>query len=365
MKRFTVYFIFALSAMLLWMTAGCSSTEEPNVDDDLMTRDQTVDPNDPYGGLNFADEAPAFGDPAMVEMFGPEEGAGYSDPVENDPAVVRSRERRIPVTYLMITWGNLEADTTIQFRTDWTGSLSARNGAVCLKRVIAWDNRDEILPRTSRDLLEWNSSTGPRFDGILVALHKIAPGDTAGDTTSVDAAGAGPLVVTFDTGPLTVNINEEHLRDLHRVIRVDDAGNAVAFNTIDVQPGACPNGFMAGRWRPVEDRPGGVFRGKWINYNGVHTGYVRGHYGPTADGEHVFFGKWIRHDGRFQGLLVGYYGRHIEDPGGWYRGIWITRALRTGGYVHGIWNTRDEAPHPGGFFRGRWTKVCDTNVRPE
>lgn len=363
MRRTHAYYFVALAALTIWMIGGCSSTEEPAVDDDLMSREQVVDLDDPYGGFNFGDEDPAFGDASMTELYGPELDAEFADPTEDDPDVEQCRLLNRPVTYLMIAWGNLEADSTIDFITDWTGSLSAENGAICLKRTIFFDPEDKILQRTSRDLLEWESHTRPHYDGILVALHKIAEKDTA---VSVDAAyNATKMSITFDTGPLAVTIGEEDLRDLHRVVEVDEAGNAVAFNTFTIQPDVCPYGFMAGEWRPVSDRPGGIFRGKWISHNGVHEGYLRGFYGPTSQGEKVFFGKWIRRDGRFEGLLVGYYGEFDAEPGGWYNGVWLTRSLRTGGHVHGIWNTREDAERPGGFFKGRWKRACPNLAEPE
>jgi hypothetical protein len=371
MKRTHVYFVIILTAVALWTLGGCSSTEEASVNDDLMDREQVVDLNDPYGGFNLADEEPAFGDATMTEAFGPELDAEYSDPMEDDPEVARHRERNRkrhrPITYLMITWGNLEADSTIDFPTDWTGSLTADNGAICLKKKIAWDDNDEILPRTSRDTLEWVSKTRPHFDGILVALHKIAPPDTSGnDTTGVEALDDNAqLSITFDTGPLTVTINGEDLRDLHRVVKVDEAGNAVAFNSFNVYPEGCPKGYLAGKWKPVDHRPGGIFRGKWITHNGMHEGYLRGIYGPTAEGDKVFFGKWIKHNGQFQGLLVGRYGDNDAEPGGWFKGVWLKRNLQTGGHVHGVWKTRDDAEHPGGFFKGRWQKVCGNATDPE
>jgi hypothetical protein len=364
MKRTRLYLLIALAAMALWMIAGCSTTEEPGIDDDLVSRDQVVDLDDPYGGFNFGDEEPAFGDEAMTEMFGPELDATYDDPMEGDPEVEKARDARRPITYLMITWGNLEADSTIDFPTDWSGTLSAENGAICLKRTIFFDSRDEIVPRTSRDSLEWVSRTQPHFDGILVALHKIVMRDTTVDPSVVDTAN-DRLAVTFDTGPLTVTIYEEDLNDLHRVVKVDDAGNAVAFNTFKFYPQGCPQGFMAGQWKPVDQRPGGIFRGKWISNNGVHEGYLRGVYGPSSDGDNVFFGKWIRRSGRFEGLLVGYYGDHDAEPGGWFRGAWLTRSLRVGGHVHGVWNTRDTADRPGGFFKGRWKMACPNAVTPD
>jgi len=360
MKRTHTLFVFLILGMALWMIAGCSSTEEASVDEDLLTREQVVDLDDPYGGFNFGDEEPAFGDATMTETYGPELNAEYDDPTEDDPEVERNRILRRPVKYLMITWGNLEADSTIDFVTDWSGSLSAENGVICLKRTIAWDAHDEILPRTSRDLLEWQSRTRPHFDGILVALHKIVKPDTVVEPTVADVPDTKPMSVTFDTGPLTVTIDEEDLEDLHRVVQVDETGNAVAFNTITVEPGVCPSGFLAGQWKPVDHRPGGIFRGKWISYNGLHEGYLRGVYGPSSDGEKMFFGKWINHRGRFQGLLVGYYGDLEGEPGGWFKGVWLTRGLRIGGQLGGVWNTRVDAERPGGFFKGRWVKECPT-----
>lgn len=364
MKRNRFYLAIALAATALWLIAGCSSTEEPGIGDDLMTREQVVDLDDPYGGFNFGDEAPAFGDETMTRLYGPEPDAIYDDPFESDPEVERARLDRRPVTYLMVTWGNLEADSTIQSPTDWSGTLSAENGVICLKRTILFERNDQILPRTARDTLQWVSYTQPHFDGILVALHKIVPPDTATDPSVLDAADTR-LAVTFDTGPLTVTIYEEDLVDLHRRVQVDDAGNAVAFNTFKFYPDGCPQGFMAGQWRPAADRPGGIFRGKWISANGLHEGYLRGVYGTSSDGEQVFFGKWIRRDGLFQGLLVGYYGEFDVEPGGWFRGAWLTRRLQVGGHVHGIWNTREDGDRPDGFFKGRWKLACPSAVTPE
>jgi hypothetical protein len=122
---------------------------------------------------------------------------------------------------------------------------------------------------------------------------------------------------------------------------------------------------MAGQWRPVDNRPGGIFRGKWISNNGIHEGYLKGIYGPSSDGEKVFFGKWIKHNGRFQGLLVGYYDNHDAEPGGWFRGAWLTRNLQVGGHVYGVWNTREDGDRPGGFFKGRWKKACSNAVTPD
>lgn len=357
MKRTSTIFTIALLALIaVWAMPGCKSPATSTVDEDLIARDQVLDLDDEFGGYNFGDEGPAFDDPMLSADYGPDATALYDDPMEDDSAVVDIKRRRHRKRYLMITWGNLRADTTIDYITDWNGGLQVENGVVVLKRTIRFDAYDEILPRTSRNLLQWVSRTRPHFDGILVELHKVAPHDTANADSS--RCEVPPLSVTFRTAPLQVTFTEDELKDLHMVIPVDDAGNAVAFNTIVVEPSPCAGGFLAGQWKNVSDRPGGIFRGKWISHNGVHMGYLRGAYGPNSRGEKVFFGKWITEGGRFEGLLKGRYGGFDGDrPGGWFEGIWLTRGLRIGGGIRGAWATSEKIDG-GGFFRGQWMRRC-------
>lgn len=361
MKRKTVWQVAALGIVMAWALAGCSdSPSTPGVDENLTTREQTIDLDDEYGGLNFGDEAPNFGDPMLAVDYGPESSIEYDDPMARDPEVMRIRARERRHTYLMITWGNLEGDTLIQSVTDWSGGLSVDNGVVVLERTIFFDPNDEILPRTSRDTIEWISHTKPHFDGVIVALHEALRCDsTCADSLRLDVPVDEPMSVTFKTGPLTVTIDEADLADLHRVVTVDDEGNAVAFNTITVRPDECPSGFMAGQWKDVNDRPGGLFRGEWISRNGVHMGYMRGVYGPNSRGENVFFGKWITRAGRFQGLLRGHYSPAADRPGGSFDGVWLSRDLQVMGRLGGVYGKRDDAERPGGFFRGRWASRCE------
>jgi hypothetical protein len=360
MRRTSFWQITLLTIALVWAITGCdNNASSPSVEDELLTREQVVDLDDPYGGFNFGDETPNFADPMLAADYGPEAVAEFDDPMENDVEVNDIRSHARPHRYLMITWGNLDADTTIDFVTDWTGGLGVKNGVVVLKRTIRFDAHDEILPRTSRDRIDWISQTKPHFDGVLVELHKVVARDTTGDSTLVALETDRPLSVTFRTGPLTVTIDEEDLKDLHRVVTVDDAGNAVAFNTVTVSPGECPNGFLAGQWRNVNDRPGGIFRGHWISHNGVHMGYLRGVYGPNSRGEKVFFGKWIDRSGRFQGLLAGHYQGSDDRPGGSFEGIWLSRELREMGRLGGEYGVREnDEGRPVGFFRGRWHARC-------
>ncbi len=350
MNRTHISKLLALGLIAAWGFTGCASPTSDTTADDMATRTQTVDLDDPYGGYNLADESPMFGDASMA-VYDETSVSEVDDNTDNDPSISPDRARR----YLMITWGNLKGDSVPAFATEWSGSLTVDNGVVAAKRTIRFEPNDGLLPRTSRDKLEWVSFTKPHFDGIIVALHKVVTDTT--DTLAVDAA-QPQLVVNFETTPLKVSFTEEELRDLHQVFEVDDAGNAVAFNVITVEPQACPAGFMAGAWRNVEDRPGGVFRGKWISHSGLHMGYLKGVYGHTSAGENVFFGKIIARNGRFEGLMKGLYGAHNDgQPGGWYRGVWIGRALRAQGDLGGNWVTSDDIDG-GGYFRGKWQRHC-------
>ena len=354
MKRTrTIFSLLAISLLVIWAAAGCENAADSDTANDLSSRPQTIDLDDTYGGYNTADEPAAFGDASLVANYGPSGDLEVHDDVDTTLT-----DRRRAHRFLMITWGNLRADSLIDFPTDWSGGLCAENAVVAVRRLIRFEPRDQLLPRTTRACVEWVSHTQPHFDGIVVEL--LPP--RCDSLASIDSAlCAQPVSVTFKTGPLTITFDQDELTDLHRVVTVDDAGNAVAFNTVIRMPGDCANGFLAGQWKPVDDeRIDGRFRGRWVSENGLHLGYLRGVYGHNRRGEPVFFGKWITESGRFQGLLKGRYGAlpatGTSRADGWFEGVWFSRELRVGGGLGGAWCTDDDAD--GGFFRGRWHARC-------
>jgi hypothetical protein len=346
----SVAFACAVSA---WALVGCSQSTDTNAPGDISSRTQSVNLNDPYGGYNTANEKPAFGDPYLGANYGPEHN--------NNVALADSdstRENHMRVhRYLLVTWGNLNGDSTVTAPTDWSGTLCVQNGIVRPVRTVRFEfPQDHLVPTaTPRTCVQWVSHTLPDFDGILVALHRV-PCDSL---ATPDSLCADPISVTFTTGPLTVTFNQDELKDLHKVIQVDASGNAVAFNSIVLEPHACPHGFMAGQWKNVPDhRFDGIFRGEWMSDNGLHTGFVRGVYGQNRQGENVFFAKWIGDDGTFRGLMRGRYERNPQasanQPDGWFDGIWFSRDLHVAGNVHGVWSQDNQ----GGFFRGAWGARC-------
>ncbi len=328
------------------------------LDADLYTRDQVPDADDADGGFNLGDEPPAFGDPALAAEFGGE--GDYTDPFENDPAVRdldrdRDGNRRGRI-FLMITLGNLHRDSAIAAATDWTGSLAVNPGAILLKQTIRFEPSDRILPRTQRDLLEWESRTRGSIDGILVRIIAAPDPPTTAADAEIDSAN---VIITFKTAPFSVSFTLDQLPGLRRVVTLHD-GNAVAFAAVHVPPQTCPRGFLRGVWRHHPERPGGVFYGKWVSETGLHTGFLKGFYGINKDGEQVFFAKWITRSGKFEGLLRGKYGSNDEPGSGWFAGVWVDSELRIQGRLKGEWNRNDECH--GGFFRGVWAK--DRTERP-
>ena len=359
MKRVPIQtLIILVTASLVWIS-GCLSPDTPTTEDgvdNLLTREQTTDFDDPYGGLNMADEIAGFGDADILDEFDADD-PDIQDEFEDDPTI-RDCDRNTKCRkYLMITWGNLHRDQALAERTIWDGGLQIENGAVLLRKTIDFEDDDEILPREERDLLQWKSTTGLGLDGILVKILPLRIGTidtTAGviDTTLT----YDEVVVNFRTEPLSVSFTLKETETFPRVIQLDD-GNCVAFDVVRVCAKDCPHGFLRGVWRNVPDRPGGVFYGKWTTQNGHHMGYLKGHYGLTSAGEKRFFGKWVSRNGHFQGLVIGEYG-HNEEFGGWFAGRIINRNRQPIGGLKGEWRQSDHCN--GGNFRGQWGLNCTT-----
>lgn len=353
MRRAGIFLtILGVLALLAWLPS-CRSPESPagGVDEELYTRDEVPNLDDPYGGFNLNDEAPAFGDQDLQEQFSPSSEVAYADRMEQDPRIDVINRRPIPKLYLRITWGNLRRDSTVNFATDWSGSLTVDNGVVVLKRLIRFEPGDRILLRTARDKIEWISHTGLGFDGILVKVLPVP--ELQPMATVIDSA----TVITFATEPLTVSFTFAELINIHRVIPVDSMGNAVAFDAVHLPPFPCPQGFLAGIWRDNPDTVGGIFFGKWVSADGELRGHLRGFYGVNSNGEHVFFGKYVDMSGRFRGILRGTYERFGGSNMGYFQGVWINRNLRIVGDLRGIWLTDPRRQH-GGFFAGHWRVRC-------
>lgn len=354
MKIRPMCLVAALVLAAALFALGCGESDGPTGSgDELFTREQIPNLDDPYGGYNFGDESPGFGDASLIEEFG--DDVTIDDPYENDATIgAYDRDRdghpRARI-FLAVTWGNLHRDSTRTEPTDWSGSLTVKPGAVLLRQLIRFEREDYVLPRTDRGILEWVSHTLPGIDGVLVRIVPM-PDSTVDARAEIDSANT---TITFATGPLTVSFTLADLPGLHRVITLED-GNAVSFDAVRVPPDGCPRGFLRGVWRGRGNGERGEFFGKYASETGRHLGFVRGHYGVNENGEKVFFGKWISRSGEFRGILKGIYDRREGEQDGWFAGRWIGRDQRVKGDLKGEWRRNDE--HRGGFFRGEWRAHC-------
>ena len=348
MKRLSLFCLVTLVIVGMSWIAGCRSPQAPAGDTvDLMNRAENPNLNDPYGGYNMRDEAPGFGDPALVEEFGEGSVQNVDDPFANHPDVNRAGADRV---FLMITWGNLHRDSSLTHVTLWAGSLTVHPGMVVLKQVIRFEPNDRIIPRVSRDLLEWEYTTRGGIDGILV---RVVPTPSTVDSMIDSSA----TVIRFATDPLKVEFTLDELPGLQRVINLPD-GNAVAFTAVRPPPAGCPHGFLHGAWMNHPERPGGMFHGRWGTADGKVRGFLKGIYGVNDNGERVFFGKMISFNGRFEGIMRGRWGPAPGiDNGGFFAGHWVDRNLQIRGGLRGMWQ---RSPHcNGGFFRGEWAMECN------
>ncbi|MFZ1685696.1 MAG: hypothetical protein WAU88_16405, partial [Candidatus Zixiibacteriota bacterium] len=140
-------------ALLVWV-AGCSKSP---------TNDKTTDTSNvsqQFGGYTTATEPVAFGDPNLANLSNGEQPV--SDPIATSPLVDSlMRDTTSGVFHFRAVWGHLRYDSTVTLATNWDGSLKIDpHGAIVVRKTIRFEHAtDSILPRTSRNLLEWASTT--------------------------------------------------------------------------------------------------------------------------------------------------------------------------------------------------------------
>ncbi|MCP4685673.1 MAG: hypothetical protein GY867_09530 [bacterium] len=362
-----------LAAALLVWAIGCSDNpSDPQTDADLPNI------NSDFGGYTAVDEAPGFGDPDLVAAEGEEEevdDAMAATPLIQDWVV----DPNVLAFHFRAVWGQLCYDSTVTTATDWTGSLTISRGGLLTRRLICWElNQDFLLPRTARELVDWQSTTTVHHDGLAFDLlipwvtgyDSTMVVDTIDDTTFdtayvVDTVLPEPFTLTFETGPYTRTFAMEELAALDTVVYVDDAdSNAVVFQGYQKFRNVCPRGILSGRWG-YDEEGNGIFRGIWHSRFGFADGYVQGFFGVNDDDEQVFYGKWVDRDGRFEGLLAGTYGLHPsvnasemakKRAGGWLDGRIYDANESEIGALKGRF--KSHVNFPSGWFQARWKLHC-------
>jgi len=300
----------------------------------------------PGGGLDTSDEAPAFGADAELAAAAIEDASLASDPLAADPATL-AMDRASAATGFRVTlvWGKLPADPGAKDARTWTGSLTLSRGGMIVRRTIGFeDATDKLLPRVALDTVSFQSVTRPYVDGLALTVLDPMPSATATQTltyTPADGSTSYALdLAQLAAGPITI-----------------DAGGGFQIIAIGHrrQATACDGGFMRGRWHALSPQLG-KFLGVVTDEDGAPVGHVRGVYGERRDGDAVVFGKFIDRDGHFRGLLDGTFGN------GEYQARWIDRQGDHGA-AHGVYF--EGATPTAGMFLGRWAETsCSADPVP-
>ena len=327
--------------LLLAMAVAVGCSQAP-------TELNSVNPLDSeFGGVTTDNEAPGFGDNELVAASADEVDPG--DPlavaIEADAAGDPSVHA---VFALRVIWGQLRYNEASTAPTVWDGSVSVDSGRIGVRRLIRFEPEQDylVLPRTAPNVVDFVSRTTVHNDGLLLLIG----------VNTATLADLSDNLVTFATGPLTISFKLRELVALDTAIRVDDAGNAVMFNSFLVRPDQCPKGFLGGAWMANEDERGGEFKGRWVSRSGELEGYLMGEYGVNSNGRHVFFGKYIDANGTFEGHLRGVWGPAPAPlRGGFFKGVFYDAQDRPAGRLHGHWKADELGA---GGFQGVWMLHC-------
>lgn len=331
----------ALALALPGCLAGDDAAEDPEVAAIAEALEQE------NGGLDMADEAPAFGEPELMdEATLPE--VEIVDPYEEEPEVQQMQQAPDAVVFhTVVLWGQFPGDPELEQARNWSGVLHVNRGAIIVRRAIAFEGpTDSLLPRPDPQTVAFSSATRPHRDGLRLTIIDPTP------------MSAEPLLVTYATpdGPV-VSLPMAALTQgpVHEV--VDDLDNRVVAMAMAQPVDLCSHGMLGGRWHRLA--PGrGRLHGPVVDARGELVGHVRGLFGVRQSGEKVFFGKYIDLDGQFVGIFAGRYGDEQ------FEGRWLNRAGDVGAFGG---RYRDTAIDPDGVghFMGRWVETsCNAPVGP-
>jgi hypothetical protein len=322
-------------ALLLTVPAtACMNDAATPPADDLDTVTTSLELEN--GGFDTADEAPQFGQEALFAAADIEADAAVSDPMAADPVIADLEvSAAVQARNVIVLWGRMPVDPDGAVR-NWSGTLRLSRGAMVIRRRIAFElATDRILPRTSRDAIQFESRTSVHADGLVLTVLDPTPADPSPLTLTYVPADGGAThtlpLAALAAGPVTADAGDGNQIVAIGHLRRDD----------------CDHGFLRGRWRALTPSAG-IYAGLVVDSDGAPTGHIRGIYGKRVDGEAVFFGKLIDRDGRFRGVLRGTY------DAGHFDGRWLDRA-GDHGVVRGMYRSGETLR--AGQFLGRWAET--------
>jgi hypothetical protein len=332
-KEIAMRFQLPLAILLTVPAAACATDTTSPPDDSLDGVTSAIELEN--GGYDTADEAPEFGDDALFAAADIEADAAVADALASDAVIAQLQANpAVAAREVVVMWGRMPADPAGAVR-DWSGKLQLSRGAMVVRRRIAFEPAtDRILPRTSRDTVQFESKTSVHADGLVLTILDPTPADAAALTLTYTSAD-GAISYALDVASLTA------------VAVAVDAGDGNQIAAIGHRRATCDHGFLRGRWRALAPNAG-HYVGLVVDSEGAPAGHIRGIYGKRKDGTSMFFGKLIGPEGRFRGILRGTY----DD--GHFDGRWLDRG-GDHGVARGLFRA-GEALRAGQFL-GRWAEA--------
>jgi len=294
------------------------------------------------GGFKAGDLAPVFTDELAAIDAQNEIAYGPDDQAElNTLSAVPPGTK---VYTLRVAWGQFPFNPRKEGWTTWNGMIFVKNARVFVKRAIFYERHDFFKPCANRQCVRINSRTLPHHDGLVL---KIVP--------VIDDPSIPPQVYVGFEGLYGRPLRLDQVDGLTEVAVVNPAGDKVVLNGFAL--GGCPKGALGGVWKRV-NRRGGAFAGRWIDEDGLPTGKLAGIWGKRRNGEKVFFGVVSGLNGEFRGLIKGKYKLLENLPGGVFAGHWETAGGMLGGIMMGRFGPNPNGVRPESVFRGLYAANC-------
>src|SRR5690349_14727549 len=124
-----------LPVILLALTGCYADTSDPDVEQIGAALEME------NGGLDFEDEAAAFGADAQlgaIDLL--EEDPAVTDPMESNPEALAAMATPDAVRYqVAVVWGQLPGDRENDQPRDWSGLLHVNRGAAIVRRAVMFD----------------------------------------------------------------------------------------------------------------------------------------------------------------------------------------------------------------------------------
>jgi hypothetical protein len=339
MKLSSILVLMLVSIFMLFTVNGCIFNSPSDIDEKADENETLLDKD--LGGYTTTDEPEAFGDQTLAKENPDDESV--TDLIETDPTITQQLNRpEVPVYFLRLAWGLLKGDSTATLAVEWNGKAEINKGLLLILKKVRFEGNDRLLlPRKSKQIVEWKTFTEPHYDGVVLAILN-------NDTTDT------PGTFTLKVGEYSRTFKYDELDSLNLVEPVGTNGHEVSIVSRKKVVTPFAGGFMEGRWMR-KDSLGGVFDGKWINSLGTRVGFMKGIWGVNKLGQNVMFGKWIDLSGKFQGLLSGSWGNSATPEKGWLKGVWVNKSLTASGHYDGKWQASQKKKNAG-FFDGAWRR---------